>query len=402
VRAGPYGELNTSANASLLEALEAFDERHAAAAARLARAACEPEVAAAALSTARARKRAKRSGKFRHPEQMLFTRDGYEQSSSDAVARHRAVRFAAQRSVVDLCCGIGSDTVALARAGCGVHAVDSDRDALACARANVAALGAGDAVRLVHGDAATLDLAGADAAFADPSRRHENVRTFDAAAYSPPLSALLRRARSLPGGRLCVKVAPGIDFASPAIREELDGLPLEIELVSEHGTCKEAVLWCGEFARADGARRATVIDRAGVHVLDGRASAPVAEQRPLAAYVGEPDAAVIRAGVLAEACRACGAAVLDRHIAYVTGASPLRSSFIRWFRVVDAMPFSAKRVRSFLRSRGVGHLTVKTRAFPMEPKQIEALVRSGGHERATLICTTIGDKKTAIVCAPVA
>src|SRR5579862_4989077 len=52
--------------------------------------------------------------KFSRAMEMLFTRAGYEQSSSETIARHRAARFGGARRVADLCCGIGGDLIALA------------------------------------------------------------------------------------------------------------------------------------------------------------------------------------------------------------------------------------------------------------------------------------------------
>jgi hypothetical protein len=180
----------------------------------------------------------------------------------------------------------------------------------------------------------------------------------------------------------------------------LNELALEVELVSERGVCKEAVLWCGGLARADGARRATIIDSAGVHELDGE---PLrrADVRPLAAHVGEPDPAVIRAGLIAAACAIAGAAPLDRDVAYVTADAPAPTPFIRWFVVRDAMGFNVKHLRSYLRARDIGSLVIKTRAFPLRPEEIERLLKPKGDGRAVLICTTIAGAKTAIVCDPV-
>ncbi|MBV8222597.1 MAG: SAM-dependent methyltransferase, partial [Candidatus Eremiobacteraeota bacterium] len=120
----------------LLAQLAHFTEAQAAAATALARKSVEQTVAAAALATAFARRRARSAGKFTQADEMFFTRAGYEQSTSEAVARHRAERFARYRTVVDLCCGIGSDTIALAGApgrSRDVIGVDNDTDALACA-----------------------------------------------------------------------------------------------------------------------------------------------------------------------------------------------------------------------------------------------------------------------------
>jgi SAM-dependent methyltransferase len=331
---------------------------------------------------------------------MLFTRTGYEQATSERVARHRAERFVDCRTVADLCCGIGSDAVALASAARRVTAVDVDPDALACARANADALGVGPHVQIALSDALTFDLRGHDAAFADPSRRPAGVRVQAANKYSPRLDAILARAAELPGRRLAVKVAPGLRFDDTGLREPLARAPLEVEVVSEKGTCREAVLWCGDFARADGARRATVIDAAGVHILDGD-PAERAAVRGFGTYVGEPDPAVIRAGLVAAACGSNDVGVIDPLVAFLAADSASPTPFVRWYPLIEAMPFNVKRVRARLRARDIGHLVVKTRAFPIAPEAVTALLKPAGLERATLICTTVGEKKWALLCGTV-
>src|ERR1700744_5384114 len=60
--------------------------------------------------------------KFSRASQMLFTRAGYEQSSSEMIAGPRAARLAdavggmGGANIADLCCGIGGDLAALATA----------------------------------------------------------------------------------------------------------------------------------------------------------------------------------------------------------------------------------------------------------------------------------------------
>ena len=76
------------------------------------RAAYPAELVAAALTQQALRTAA--SAKFSRADQMLFTRAGLEQASSELTARHAAARFAGARVVADLCCGIGGNLVALA------------------------------------------------------------------------------------------------------------------------------------------------------------------------------------------------------------------------------------------------------------------------------------------------
>ena len=395
----PYELLASPQGTALLSALESFDEEHVTAAAQRARSLAPPDVARAALATAFARRRAEASGKFPDPGSMFFTRAGYEQATSHAVARHRAERFAGLDVVVDLCCGIGSDTIAIARQAGRVDAFDLDPDALACAASNVRAAGLDGKVRMALADATKIPLERAGAAFADPSRRRGSDRVRAAAEYSPPLGALLARAPELPGSRLCVKVAPGIDLSDPSLKAALGDAPLEVEFISEKGTCKEGVLWCGAFAREDGARRATAIDADGAHIFDGDPSIAAAVS-PLQAFVGEPDPALIRAGLIGALCAARSRHVLDRRVAYLTAdaTDPAHDPFVRWYRVRDVMAFGVKRIRGYLRERDIGGLVVKTRAFPLKPDEITALLKPRGPARATLIATTIQDRKIAIIC----
>jgi 16S rRNA C967 or C1407 C5-methylase (RsmB/RsmF family) len=144
-----------------------------------------PEVAKAAVETAILR--AKARAKFAAAERMFFTREALEQATSDAVARHRAARLAPFGTVADLCCGIGGDALALAAAGAGVLAIDSDPLRVAMAEANAAALGFADRVRCVVGDALAVPLPDVRAAFADPDRRADGRRFLDPENYSPPL-----------------------------------------------------------------------------------------------------------------------------------------------------------------------------------------------------------------------
>lgn len=395
-----YARLSTREGRAVLEAISSFDETQVAAAAAAARRIADADLSAAALATTFARRRARSSRKFPDADAMLFTHAGYEQATSSAVASHHAGRFTAFARVGDLCCGIGSDAVAIASRGPRVIACDIDPDALACAEHNAAAAGVAARVELARVDALALPLDGVDAAFADPSRRTAGARTKDPSAYAPSLHALLARAAELPDARLAVKVAPGLDFRSPALRSSLGEAALEVEVVSERGTCKEAILWCGGLARADGARPATVIADRVTAILDG-AGDVVVEPSPLRAFVGEPDAAVIRAGLFGVACRRVDASPLDPRVAYVTASSARQDPFIRWFAVRDVLPFGIARLRTYLRERRIGELVVKTRAFPLSPDALRTLLRPKGDARCTLICTTSGTKKFAIACDPV-
>lgn len=102
--------------------------------------------------------------------QMLFTRPGLEQASSELIARHRARRYTNARHVADLCASIGGDLIALAQ-GRAALAVDVDPVRLRMAGHNADVYEAGGAVTTVHADVRDADLAGIDGVFVDPARR---------------------------------------------------------------------------------------------------------------------------------------------------------------------------------------------------------------------------------------
>lgn len=198
------------------------------------------ELVSAALAQAGLRQRAR--AKFGvDADALYFTPNGVEQATRRSVAEWRAQRFAALgvKRLADLCCGIGGDAIALARAGIAVLAVDRDELTCAVAAANAAALGLGELIEVRQADVTEVDVTGYDAVFTDPARRTARGRVFDPEAYSPPLSWAIEAARRTPYGAL--KVAPGIPHALVP-----DGA--EAEWVSDHGEVKEAVLWFGTGA----------------------------------------------------------------------------------------------------------------------------------------------------------
>src|ERR1700678_1344665 len=123
-----------------------------------------------AAATAQHELRLAARAKFSRAVEMLFTRAGYEQSSSEPIARYRAARFGAAHRVADLCCGIGGDLLALA-SGRAALAVDRDDVHTRLALHNAAVYGQTANVSAVVADVRDLRLDDLDAVFIDPARR---------------------------------------------------------------------------------------------------------------------------------------------------------------------------------------------------------------------------------------
>ncbi|TXS72777.1 methyltransferase domain-containing protein [Streptomyces sp. me109] len=347
------------------------------------------ELVSAALGQARLRQRAAAKFGAEDAERMFFTPNGVEQSTRTTVATHRAERLRALgvRSVADLCSGIGGDAIALARAGIRVLAVDRDPAAAAAARANADALGLSGLIEVREADVTEVDTAPYDAVFVDPARRGGRAggRIFDPEAYSPPLSWAVGAALKAPLAAL--KIAPGIPHETvPA--------EAEAEWISDGGDVKEAVLW---FGIEPGLVRATLLP--GPRVLRGR-GLPDPAVRPVGRYLYEPDGAVIRAHLVAEAADELDGGLLDETIAYITADSLRPTPYATAYEITDRLPFNVKKLKALLREREVGVLTVKKRGSAVEPEELRRKVRPQGPHAATVFLTRVAGAPTMLLGHP--
>jgi len=346
-----------------------------------------PDQAAAVLEQVRLRARA--AARFERAGQMLFTDAGLQQTTHPAVAARRAERFRGHAWVADLGCGLGGDTLALARVAAGVLAVDRDPIRLLFARHNAGVYGLGDRISFVQADALAAPFAPQDlTVYCDPGRRTAaGRRTFQPEDYEPPLSRLWERLAGTAG--LAIKVGPGIPYETLPWADE-------VEIVSLDGQVREATLWCGALATPGVRRRATLLP-AGATVTDAQSAAgcPV---RPAGTHLYEPDGAVIRAGLVRQVGTLLGLWQLERRIAYLSGNEQVVSPFVQGFEVLEQLPFGLKPLRRRLRELGVGVLEIKKRGVALDPDDFRRRLQLRGRESRTLILTRIGDRPVAFIC----
>ncbi|MGV9874019.1 class I SAM-dependent methyltransferase [Streptomyces cellulosae] len=350
------------------------------------------ELVSAALGQARLRQRAVAKFGAEDASRMFFTPNGVEQSTRRSVAAYRAerLRAAGVRSVADLCCGIGGDAIALARAGIRVLAVDRDPQTAAAARANAEALGLAGLIEVREADVTEVDTSGYDAVFVDPARRSsKRGRIFDPEAYSPPLSWAVGAALKAPKAA-ALKIAPGVPHeAVPA--------EAEAEWISDGGDVKEAVLW---FGTAPGTVRATLLP--GPRTLVSR-GLPDPEVRPVGRYLYEPDGAVIRSHLVAEAAEPLDGGLIDPTIAYITADTLTPTPYATAYEITDQLPFNVKKLKALLREREVGVLTVKKRGSAVEPEELrrKALPKPHGTSSVTVFLTRVAGAPTMLLGHPV-
>ncbi|HUD38522.1 MAG TPA: hypothetical protein VMR14_16595 [Streptosporangiaceae bacterium] len=275
--------------------------------------------------------------KFSRADEMLFTRAGLEQASSEVTSRHAARRFAGARVVADLCCGIGGNLTALAaqqpdgeprhgwrigvargtpmRQRCGVPqaegsgkgretgggasrgagdgslmreaviGVDSDPVSLEFARHNVSVYAPLARVGYVCADVRELELGGIDAVFIDPARRDARGR-LPAGRYQPELDWCLGLADRVPA--VGIKAAPGL-------RRELVPAGWETEFVAVGRELKEALLWSPELAgprsRATVLPSGATLTSSATLALSDPPTSPTSQAATAATTLAEPGSA---------------------------------------------------------------------------------------------------------------
>lgn len=380
---------------ALLGALPPYDERLAMVLSeRLQREGVDPTLVAAALTQSRLRARAR--DKFDDfADGMLFTPAGLEQATRLVVGARHAQRYMAAgcTRVADLTCGIGGDAMAMAALGMSVLAVDLDELTAAIATVNLRHF---PDAEVRHADGLTLDLAaaGVDGVFADPARRTASGRRrHDPSAYSPPLDQVLALRERVPA--VGVKVGPAIPHT--AVPQDA-----EAQWVSVDGDVVEAGLWFGPLA-PDGPGHSALVLRGTsattVRTPEGGLTDP--DVGPVGSYLYEPDGAVIRAGLVALVAQEVHGRLMDRTIAYVTSDHLAPSAVATAYRVVDVMPFGLKRLRTALRERGVGRLTIKKRGTAVVPEQLRKQLDLRGDAEATIILTRVAGNQQVLVVEPV-
>ena len=368
-----------------------------------------------ALATAQQDLRHAAGAKFSRAADMLFTRAGYEQSSSEAIARYRAARLTGALGrgyarVADLCCGIGGDLVALA-ACTQVLAVDRDDTHARLALHNAAVYDEADRVAAVVADVRDVPLTGIDAVFIDPARRSGpgtasagDARRFRAGLSEPPLDWCAHLTETVRA--VCVKAAPGIP-------EELIPPGWEAEFIAEGRDLKEAVLWSPALAPppsqdSSAPRRATVLTStapgqpAHAATLLPHPGDPLPLREP-GEYLLDPNPAVTRAGLVEDLARELtdhlgSIAKIDPQIAFLTLDRPVATPFARTLRVLHSAPWHEKQFAKRLRDAGIGAVDIRRRGLAGDVDQIRRRLKLSGRTRATVVITRVNNQPWGLIC----
>lgn len=337
------------------------------------------------------------------PGPWWLTEAGLQQASRPTVAVRRSRQLVEQGMTrfVDLGCGLGIDSLAAAREGLAVTAVERDDRTAAYAARNLAHFApTGHDVQVVRGDALEQVVPRGSVAFVDPARRSgtqrdgSSHRTLAPQDWAPPWSWLAGFAAAHP--HTLAKVAPGID-------RDLPPPGVAIEWVSVAGALVEATLWF-PGVRGDRPRRTATLlspmpdpwQPGSEHRLSG--TGEPAAVGVLGDWLLEPDAAVIRSGLVGDLASLIGGRTISDGIAYLTTDAPPPTHWGRVSRIEAVVATRPKALRAELRQRGFGSVEIRTRGLGLDPAVLRRqLALRGDGPSASLVLTRVAGSATGLL-----
>ena len=349
----------------------------------------DADLVSAALELAQARRKA--AAKFARADTLWCDVAGVEQASSERVAAWKARRMrevlGVGAEILDVCCGIGGDAMALSAAGLRVTAVDLDPR-----RAWMASRNAGCVGQVA--DAESLVLAG-EVVHADPARRDERGgrRSWSLEDHQPGRAWIERAMRETRAA--AIKFSPGVD------RRAFGAIPIEWEFIEARGALVQAVAWTGAFARAAGSTRATRIAErvetvAGVPD-DARVDRiGVAAALPAGHFLSEPCAALERAQLLTEIAGGLAREVA-RGLGLVVSDAPLQGAWFESFEIVDECAAREDAIRAALAEHGLRARSVRVRGRAVDADALTRALGARPDGNAVVFAFRRGERASVVV-----
>jgi hypothetical protein len=118
------------------------------------------------------------------------------------------------------------------------------------------------------------------------------------------------------------------------------------------------------------------------------------------AYLYEPDPAILRSRLVGDLAVQLNAHQLDPDIAYLTAEVKRGTPFARVWEIEDWFPFQLKRLRAYLRERGIGRVVVKKRGSPLQPEALIRDLRLNGDAERVVFLTHLNGRPIVVICYP--
>lgn len=310
----------------------------------------------------------------------VFEGKAFEQCTSEAVAALKP--WGGGSSALDLTCGLGVDTSALAGHYAQVVALEPDPVRHRLAQHNLALLGhhhvqlapqTAEAWLATHPDAAF------DLVYLDPDRRDDaGQRHFRFADTTPNVLALLPTLLRI-APRVLLKASPMLDIA--AALQEL-GVVHTVTVLAADGECKELLFDIRRGPATETVRAVAFLRHGQAHHFQPAGPTPTlpptATTDLLPGHCYEPDISLYKARLTAEWLSETQAhldARMDHPDGYAYSAVPDAVFPGRGYVLSEMWPYKPAQLRAAIAARGIRQLNFSRRHFDLPLEQVRAQLR---------------------------
>jgi len=319
---------------------------------------------------------------------LLCDRLALEQSTAQDLGRWKANLWQHGAGVLDLCCGMGGDSMFLPTA-VSVCGVDLDPLRIAMYKANTKILGC---AREAYVGNALQPPCSADFFQIDPARRSDlsgNQRRL--VNLTPNWSEVSTLSKKFLGG--LVKLPPSFPLSE---------LPEQAALtyLGTSGDCRECLVGLGSMA-------STMVQAievsSGARFAAERAEVDTArlEVQNVGQFLIEPSPTLVRSHLFPLWAAPYSLWQIDPSIAYLSGDQEVPANpWCTCYRVLDACPLGTERVKAMLKKHGIRPMTLKKRGVEVEPAVELKRLKINEGIPGILFYTRIQNEKFAILTLP--
>ncbi len=295
---------------------------------------------------------------------ILCDQFGYEQSSSLAVSKYKA-SLIQSGSVLDLCCGIGADSISLSDK-VNVLGVDLSAERLKCFDYNHTQFRPNGQHEIALHDVISFNQS-SDCFLIDPDRRPKNKqKSWGLDQLSPNLDELKRIVSRLHSG--LIKLSPASDVSRFSSLFDFSSC-----YIGDKGQSKELLLKTGKFQNNFKETVFLPTNEILEHTINDEinARASLISQSSPKSYIHEPIKPSLSSGLYWVEAATLGLLQLNFEIPYFVSENPINSSFWSSFKVIDEVPFREKKIKSFLKCQDFDELEVKKRGLDIDPLELQ-------------------------------
>ncbi len=332
-----------------------------------------------AIELTRARTSAK--GRLDNADTIVSDLAGVQQTSSSAIAKWKAKRFAQHKQIVDVCCGVGGDLMYLPANSIGV-----DIDPLRCwmAKQNTGKEIVSADVRSYIGVENAMVLL-------DPSRRDSQGRRLSLETMQPTITEVQTICKKVRGG--CVKLSPAIEL------EDINciGEQREVEYIEDRGRVRQGIVWFNELTTVGCTVRATSLTAS--ETISGEIETPRISSE-IGQWIYEPNPALERAKLHGTLAREFGLWEPAHGLGLLFGNELIDSTWFNAFEVLACTALRLEKVAPVLKQHGGGEVEVKTRDGVVDPDEWQKKLQrpaSDSNERLTVFAIRLGKKRVALI-----